>query len=68
MIRPRNNKPSLFPDPNDPLIGFVLDGLQELDIEDRQEIFEAIRAVYCMFCGRRHPTGAMCQCWDEATL
>jgi len=42
----------------------VLDALANLDDEERQEVMETVRQLFCMFCGKRHPKGAMCTCWD----
>jgi len=42
----------------------VLTALEVLGDVDRQDLLETIRMLWCMFCGRRHPKGKMCSCWD----
>lgn len=46
------------------LARFIIDGLANFSDDERSEIFEGIRHMYCMFCGKRHPTGGMCTCWE----
>lgn len=33
---------------------------------DQSGFCESVGAQsYCLFCGKKHPTGAMCPCWED---
>ena len=42
----------------------ILNLLAMHDDEERQEILESVRQLFCMFCGSHHPAGGMCICYD----
>ena len=50
-------------DPLADLLDFLLAGLNQLDVDDREEVFAGLRMAFCVFCGRDQPVGGMCECW-----
>lgn len=44
---------------------FILAGMADMDDEDRASVFDAMRMMYCLFCGSEHPECGMCQCWND---
>lgn len=43
----------------------VLAFLWDLTDEERLSAFMAMGEVWCLYCGRAHPDGRECQCWND---
>lgn len=43
----------------------IMDILRPLSEDDRAEVLSDVGDYFCPHCGREHPDGRRCQCWND---
>lgn len=47
------------------IANITLSWMMQMDSEQRMDLLNSICIAYCKYCGDEHPSGRVCQCWND---